>query len=157
MRAGSSPHGEEIFSSNFGQCMDRCPPSIVMHLGSYDRWRNPVTQTSYNGWGLIVLTTRYLHSGWMIVTSASACGREANSRLCTRDSTAYPLHISASADDNCSTATLSKRCSLKASTQLREESRRNNSRAQSRGGIVPVEEWGALVNCSEFFNILLSL
>ncbi|KAJ4435678.1 hypothetical protein ANN_18294 [Periplaneta americana] len=30
---------------------DRCPPSIVMHLESYDRWRNPVTQTSYNGWG----------------------------------------------------------------------------------------------------------
>ncbi|KAJ4443222.1 hypothetical protein ANN_04890 [Periplaneta americana] len=30
---------------------DRCPPSIVMHLGSYDRYRNPVANTSYNGWG----------------------------------------------------------------------------------------------------------
>ncbi|KAJ4426697.1 hypothetical protein ANN_26495 [Periplaneta americana] len=30
---------------------DRCPPSIVMHLGSYDRQRNPVANTSYNGWG----------------------------------------------------------------------------------------------------------
>ncbi|KAJ4445270.1 hypothetical protein ANN_07071 [Periplaneta americana] len=30
---------------------DRCPPSIVMHLGRYDRQRNPVANTSYNGWG----------------------------------------------------------------------------------------------------------
>ncbi|KAJ4426155.1 hypothetical protein ANN_26964 [Periplaneta americana] len=30
---------------------DRCPPSIVMHLGSCDRQRNPVANASYNGWG----------------------------------------------------------------------------------------------------------
>ncbi|KAJ4441869.1 hypothetical protein ANN_11729 [Periplaneta americana] len=30
---------------------DRCPPSIVMHLGSYDRQRNPVAKASCNGWG----------------------------------------------------------------------------------------------------------
>ncbi|KAJ4435019.1 hypothetical protein ANN_23592 [Periplaneta americana] len=28
----------------------RCPPSIVMHLGSYDRKRNPVAKASYSGW-----------------------------------------------------------------------------------------------------------
>ncbi|KAJ4431106.1 hypothetical protein ANN_19701 [Periplaneta americana] len=42
---------------------DRCPPSIVMHLGSYEiRLRKPAITAG----GLIVLTTRYLHSGCMI-------------------------------------------------------------------------------------------
>ncbi|KAJ4452163.1 hypothetical protein ANN_03681, partial [Periplaneta americana] len=31
---------------------NRCPPSIVMHLGSYNRWRNLLRKpASYNGWG----------------------------------------------------------------------------------------------------------
>ncbi|KAJ4452102.1 hypothetical protein ANN_03618 [Periplaneta americana] len=67
MRACSSPHGEEIFHEISASVWNRCPPSIVMHLGSYDTQRNPVANTNYNGWGIIVLITRYLHSGWMIV------------------------------------------------------------------------------------------
>ncbi|KAJ4435882.1 hypothetical protein ANN_18502 [Periplaneta americana] len=37
MCAGSSHHGGRNFLIKFGQHMDRCPPSIVMHLESYDR------------------------------------------------------------------------------------------------------------------------
>ncbi|KAJ4443604.1 hypothetical protein ANN_05278 [Periplaneta americana] len=46
-----SSWGKKFSHEISASAWDRCPPSIVIHLGSYDRYRNPVANTSYNGWG----------------------------------------------------------------------------------------------------------
>ncbi|KAJ4440106.1 hypothetical protein ANN_08239 [Periplaneta americana] len=64
MRAGSSPHGER----NFGQCMGPVP---TQHRDALEELRQVAKirfrKPAITGGGIIVLTTRYLHTGWMIV------------------------------------------------------------------------------------------
>ncbi|KAJ4442544.1 hypothetical protein ANN_04131 [Periplaneta americana] len=43
----NSPHGWGKPRKNPTREWDWCPPSIVMNLGSYDMWRNPVAEISY--------------------------------------------------------------------------------------------------------------
>ncbi|KAJ4434640.1 hypothetical protein ANN_23203 [Periplaneta americana] len=58
---------KEFSLKNLISIWDWYPLSFVMNFESYAKYRNPVSRTSYDGWEIIVVNTRYLCTSWMIV------------------------------------------------------------------------------------------
>ena len=89
-RCFESPCGNKFSQGILASVCDRCQPSIVRHLGSYDRYRILVARTGYNGWWIRranhMSPLYWPHDRPLLCLRTYLCGREANSRLVTQGS-----------------------------------------------------------------------